>query len=156
MWSSGYFQPGESPSRGLPCYCEIFGNLRLTFVSSSSQSSSVARQENMTECNNAGLLLAVRLHTSQTHIYTTNILIENWKHSHIQLSASTDTHLNSRETFSASSPRHNPLLYLQFPRGNFLLLIWDLLFSWFHPYLIENIPFIFVSKNYFCLLLLSR
>ena len=51
--------------------------LRTAFVSSSSQSSSVARQENMSECNNAGLLLAVVLHTSQTHIYTTNILIEN-------------------------------------------------------------------------------
>ena len=29
------FQPGEGPSRGLLRDCEIFSNLRLTFVSSS-------------------------------------------------------------------------------------------------------------------------
>ena len=31
----------------------------------------------VTLCCDASLLLAVRLHTSKTHIYTTNILIEN-------------------------------------------------------------------------------
>ena len=29
------FQPGEGPSGGILCDCEIFANLRLTFVSSS-------------------------------------------------------------------------------------------------------------------------
>ena len=29
------FQPGDSPSRGLLRDCEIFGNLRIAFVSSS-------------------------------------------------------------------------------------------------------------------------
>ena len=29
------FKPGEGPSRGLLCDCEIFANLRLAFVSSS-------------------------------------------------------------------------------------------------------------------------
>ena len=31
------FQPGEGPSRGLLRDCEIFGNLRITLVSSSKE-----------------------------------------------------------------------------------------------------------------------
>ena len=36
MWKYRRFQPGEDPSRGLLHDCEIFANLCLTFVSSSS------------------------------------------------------------------------------------------------------------------------
>ena len=35
--TSRHFQPGDDPSRGLLHDCEIFANLRLTFVSSSSE-----------------------------------------------------------------------------------------------------------------------
>ena len=33
--ASKHFQPGEGPSRGLLCDSEIFGSLRITYVSSS-------------------------------------------------------------------------------------------------------------------------
>ena len=35
MWK--LFQPGEGPSRGLLRDCEIFGNIRITFILSTSE-----------------------------------------------------------------------------------------------------------------------
>ena len=37
MEATRHFQPGKGPSRGLLCDCEIFGYLRITFVSSSNR-----------------------------------------------------------------------------------------------------------------------
>ena len=60
------FQPGDGPSRGLLCDCEIFGNLRTTFVSSSTAHRTPGRLivSGGAEWggSNIGIVLAVKVH----------------------------------------------------------------------------------------------
>ena len=51
-------QPGEAPNRGLLRECEIFGNLRITFVTSSSMNSflSLARIDELEMITDDGMV----------------------------------------------------------------------------------------------------